>query len=207
MKIFNNYKKSKINSDYSKEIENIFPREEELKNSWSFNVLPHLKDKTKEEICDYLDSNQKPFSVLFEHVLHDFNMASGIRNANAFGCRKVYYIGYKRFDKRGTCGVYHYTPVNYIQDLEDFQEMISSHDHIVGLDYIEGKSVSMNKFEWKPNTLLIFGSEGLGLSKFMQSICHDIVHINQYGSVPSLNVATASGIIMNDFVMKIEGDN
>jgi tRNA G18 (ribose-2'-O)-methylase SpoU len=34
----------------------------------------------------------------------------------------------------------------------------------------------------------------------MQNLCEDIVFIEQFGSVRSLNVGTASGIIMYEFV-------
>jgi len=36
-------------------------------------------------------------------------------------------------------------------------------------------------------------------------MCSRIVMIPQYGSVRSLNVGTASGIVMNDFVSKLHG--
>lgn len=203
MNKFEQLKKTDMPREYIDTMSKILPNEEELKNSWNYNVSSNLKHMTQDEIKKHLDKSKKSYSVLFENILHDFNMASGIRNANAFGCRDVYYLGYKRFDRRGCCGVYHYTPVNYVRDFDCLKELLNSHDHVIGLDYVEGKSISMNDFEWKPNTLMIFGSEGYGISPFMQSFCHNIVHINQFGSVPSLNVAVASGIIMNDFVSKV----
>ncbi len=48
----------------------------------------------------------------------------------------------------------------------------------------------------------MFGQEGPGLSKEMQTICKDIIFIEQFGSTRSVNVGVASGIIMNDIVTK-----
>jgi tRNA G18 (ribose-2'-O)-methylase SpoU len=51
-----------------------------------------------------------------------------------------------------------------------------------------------------PNTLFIFGEEGVGLTPQMQSFCQDIVEIEMYGSVRSLNCGVASGILMHQYV-------
>jgi len=45
-------------------------------------------------------------------------------------------------------------------------------------------------------------SEDIGLPKEILEICEDVVYIPQYGSVRSLNVGTASGIVMNKFAEK-----
>ena len=39
----------------------------------------------------------------------------------------------------------------------------------------------------------------------MQSYCREIVAIEMYGSVRSLNCGTTSGIVMYDFVKKLQG--
>lgn len=194
---------SKLSADYIELVKELSPQIKDYQTSWNYNVLPPLKGKSQDEIKQYVKEKQFNYSVLFENVMYDINMASGVRNANAFGAKNVYYVGYKRFDRRGACGVYHYTPIQYIKELEQFEDILNSHDHIIGLDYVEGKSVSMINFDWKPNTLLIFGSEGYGISPILQSVCDQIVHIDQFGSVPSLNVATASGIIMNSYISHI----
>jgi tRNA G18 (ribose-2'-O)-methylase SpoU len=50
---------------------------------------------------------------------------------------------------------------------------------------------------------MCFGEEGTGLSKETMELCDIVVHITQYGSVRSLNVGTASGIAMYDFINKL----
>ena len=44
--------------------------------------------------------------------------------------------------------------------------------------------------------LLIFGEEGKGLTDEMLDLADDIVMIEQFGSVRSLNAGTSSGIAM-----------
>jgi tRNA G18 (ribose-2'-O)-methylase SpoU len=50
---------------------------------------------------------------------------------------------------------------------------------------------------------MIFGQEQIGVPTEILNICNDILYIPQYGSVRSINVGTASGILMNSYCFKI----
>lgn len=169
--------------------------------SWQQNVADHFKGLTEEEIRQELQANANPFAVCFEHWIGDFNMGSGIRNANGFNAKEVFYLGDKKWDRRAAVGVYNYTPVKWLPTLDDFI-MLSNEYTIVGIDNVPG-SVSLSNYRWKPNTLMVFGEEGTGLTPAIQALCQDIVAIPMYGSVRSFNCGVASGIVMYDFVRQM----
>jgi tRNA G18 (ribose-2'-O)-methylase SpoU len=171
--------------------------------SWHLNVQDHFKDKTTEEIRQTLRETASPFSILIENVIGDFNISTIIRNANGFNAREVFYIGEKRFDKRGCCGVQHYKDIQFIPTVDDLIKLKEKY-RFVGLDNVAG-SVSMQTYKWKPNTLIIVGSEGVGITPTTQALCDDIVSIPMFGSVRSFNVGTASGIAMYSFINQIGG--
>jgi tRNA G18 (ribose-2'-O)-methylase SpoU len=162
---------------------------------YSRNVIDKFKSKTTEEIKTELKSTSFPFAVCFENFIGDFNFATGIRNANAFNAREVFYLGNKRFDKRGTQGSHNYIDITFIPTIDDFLSLKSRYK-IIGIDNISN-SVPLNSHRWEENTLVVFGSEDIGLTPTMISYCDKIVHIKQFGSIRSINVGTASGIIMN----------
>lgn len=169
---------------------------------WQRNVTDSLKGKSEEEIRQILQENSHPFAVCFEHWIGDFNMGTGIRNANAFGAKEVFYLGDRKWDRRSAVGVHNYTEVQWIPTVEDFKKLGERYV-IVGIDNVPG-SVSIRHYRWPSNTLMVFGEEGAGLTPEMQALCRDIVEIPMYGSVRSLNCGTASGIVMYDFVEKFE---
>lgn len=169
---------------------------------WERNVADHFKNKSDEEIKAQLQATANPFAVCFEHWTGDFNMGSGIRNANAFNAREVFYLGDKKWDRRAAVGVYNYTPVQWLSTMEEFEKLKDRYT-IVGIDNVPG-SISMKHYDWHPNTLLVFGEEGSGLTAGMQSLCKDVVHIDMFGSVRSFNCGVASGIVMHDVVRKLE---
>lgn len=170
-------------------------------SAWQFNVADHFKDKTVDEIKAQLKATSYPFAVCCEHLIGDFNLGTVIRNANAFNAREVFYLGDKKWDKRSAVGVYNYTEVQWIPTIDDFMKLKDKYV-IVGIDNVPG-AISLSSYRFVPNTLLVFGEEGVGLTPAMQSFCQDIVEIPMYGSVRSLNCGVASGIVMHDFVRQM----
>jgi len=168
--------------------------------AWQRNVIPEFKDKTTEEIKAVLKTRQFPFAVLFENFLHDFNTGTGMRNANAFGASAIYYIGKKRFDKRGLCGVHNYSTIEHLKSIEELKEKTAGHT-LIGVDNIEG-AVPIDDFVYPPNPVFVFGTEVGGLTKEMIAECKTLIYLEQFGSVPSINCGSASAIVMHDFVSK-----
>lgn len=165
------------------------------------NVVDHFKDKTNEEINAILRSSAFEYAVCFENILGDFNLATGIRNANAFNAREVFYVGNKRIDRRGALGCYKYCDLKWLPTVDDIKALQDRYT-FVGIDNIAG-SVPLSSYKWKPNTMMVFGEEGCGISPVMREMCKEIVEIEQFGSVRSLNVGVASGIIMHSFVSQM----
>ena len=167
---------------------------------WQRNVADHFKSKSEEEIKTTLQSTAHPFAVCCEHLIGDFNLGTVIRNANAFNAKEVFYIGDKKWDRRAAVGVHNYTSVQWLPTIDDLIKLQERYV-IVGIDNVPG-AVSLSTYQFVPNTLFVFGEEGVGLTPAMQSFCKDIVEIPMYGSVRSLNCGVASGIVMYDFVSK-----
>lgn len=167
--------------------------------AWQYNVADQFKGQTVEDIKSTLQATANPFAICFEHWIGDFNMGSGIRNANAFNAREVFYLGDKKWDRRSAVGVYNYTEVTWLSTLDELAKLQDKYT-IVGIDNIPGRSVPLSTYQFVPNTLFVFGEEGVGLTPAMQAFCKDIVEIEMYGSVRSLNCGVASGILMHQYV-------
>lgn len=165
------------------------------------NVLDKFKGWEQDLIREDVKKNAFPYSICMVNLNYDYNFATVLRNANAFGVENVYYVSEsKRYDKRGTVGTHHYTPPIHLASLAVLMD-ISSSFNCVAVE-LDEKAVPISHFEYPDNPLLIFGSEGLGLSKEILDICPNKVYIPMYGSVRSLNTACASAVVMNDFTEK-----
>ena len=163
------------------------------------NVQDKYREWLPELIKKDIQANTFPYAVLMQHWQGDFNIATLIRNANAFGAREVFYVGRKHIDKRGTVGTHHYTDVNFLKTNEEVLALKDKYT-FVALENNHERSQSIVNFVWPENPLLIFGEETSGVTADLLEQCHSIVHIPQFGSVRSINVGTASGIAMHNLV-------
>jgi tRNA G18 (ribose-2'-O)-methylase SpoU len=141
-----------------------------------------------------------------EHWQGDFNISTLIRNANAFNAEKVFYLGKKRYDRRGTVGTHHYVDLVFLDGGVSQLVELKNQYTIVAIDNNVPNTRKLGEFDWhmleKP-PLMVFGEEGVGLTAETLKIADYSVEIPQYGSVRSLNVGTSSGIIMYDYMLSL----
>lgn len=176
------------------------------------NIIDSLKGLSVPEIGQYCYNHSLSASVAMVNVTGDFNLSTMVRNANFFGFRSVHYIGKKRWDRRGSVGTYHYTPMYYHQNEEFFLLQCSGRNLIAienNIPEYEDKTINLFHYRFL-NTLepiFIFGEENRGLSNLILDRANVILTIPNYGSVRSLNVGTTSGIVMGIYRNFVEQNN
>jgi len=175
------------------------------------NLIDHYKYWNDDAIRADLDVKRHNFSVVCCNIGNDFNIATVIRNANAFLAEKVVIYGNKKYDRRGTVGTHHYTNFRHVKGIDCLgsyiEETISLYESKVKLLGIDNvcESEDVNTFEFDPDIhyIMIFGQEQIGIPKEVLKLCDHILYIPQYGSVRSINVGCASSIIMNQYCSKV----
>lgn len=170
----------------------------------SRNVTDFYKYWETDAIKADLDTKRHNFSVLCANIQGDFNIGTVIRNANAFLAREVIIYGRKKFDPRGTVGTKHYTHFQHVNELDDLAKLKSADTYIIGVDNIDGaEAIDDIVLPTDKHIIFAFGEENSGLTPEMLDICDALVYIKQFGSVRSLNVGTASGIIMYEYCRRL----
>lgn len=171
----------------------------------SRNVIDYYKQWETDQIKADLDTRRLPFIVGFENISGDFNKATGIRNSNAFMAKESWIIGRRKWDKRGAVGTQHYNHIKYAESLDQIylNEPEIRNMRWVAVDNVPG-ATPITYYDWNPETFMIFGEEQRGISPMALGMADDVVYIPQLGSVRSLNVGTAAGIIMYDYATKLK---
>lgn len=172
------------------------------------NVHDFLKTLSVSEIKDYCQRKTIPHALAMFRIEGDFNLGTLVRNANFFGFEKVYYIGGgKQYDRRSTVGTHHYTPMEYYKTTEEFFAAIKgTYSPIAVENNINYTCHSYYKYNYPNKTVLLFGEEQHGLNNDILAQCDAIVTIPSDGSVRSLNVGTASGILTAHLRMLHDGN-
>ena len=167
------------------------------------NVVDEFKGVHLDAIRDVLEGRRRPFATLILNVDYDINISTIVRSHNAFCGQEIFYIGRRKFNRKGCVGTYLYENITHFPDLEEALASIPSDYTWIGIDNRDG-AIPMSDFEWPENPLLVFGHEREGLD-FLPELpyhCTSVVMIPQTGSVRSLNVSVAAGITMYDLSNK-----
>ncbi len=161
------------------------------------NLIDHYHYWKNEAIIADLDTKRHPFAVLLSNIGYDFNIATAIRNANAFLAERVFIYGRRQWDRRGAVGTHTYQHITHITEEQGIGHLLNDYT-LVGIDNVDG-AVPIQDLDWPERPLLCFGQEQIGLPQDLLDQCAAVTYIKQYGSVRSLNVGTASGIAMYEW--------
>ena len=163
------------------------------------NLTDEYKGMSNEQVFAALSQKRIPLEIAIENVEHDFNIGSIVRTANSFNVSKVHIIGKKKYNRRGAmCTdkyltiIHHSTPTDFFKTQTD-RELIAIENNVTG-------SIPLHIKKFSPNTTLIFGSEGGGITPELLKKAHDIRFIESFGSTRSVNVGVAAGIAMYEYI-------
>ena len=165
-----------------------------LEHGDSRNVADQYRYWTIDAIKSDMARRTSGLEIAIENLERDFNMGTIVRTANAFNVAIVHIIGKKQWNKRGAMVTDRYLNIVYHQSVIDFIQATKSRT-IVAVDNTTG-AVCLNDFALPEQCVLVFGSEGHGLSRHLIDSSEHVVQIEQFGSTRSLNVGVAAGIVM-----------
>lgn len=163
------------------------------------NVIDEYKYLTLDEIKYNINQNRANFTSVFLNMTHDFNKSVGVRNHNAFAGKDVWFVGRKQWDKRGAVGTYHYEDIHYADCWDTF--LLHKPDGpLLCVENVGGpQQVSLGSFDIPENAIFVYGEEKAGIPQEVLDSADYTLSIPQFGSVRSLNVSVASGIIMYEY--------
>lgn len=165
------------------------------------NIIDYYKLWQHDEIVADLDKQRNPFINICMNLTGDFSKSSIIRNANAWLAKETWIVGRKRFDARGTVGTHRYEKVKHSTEWRELFESLKKDGYtIYAVDNIpEYDPKVLYDVVMPDKSAFVYGEEGVGLSRDVVESCDEMIYIPQYGSVRSINVAVAAGVIMNEW--------
>lgn len=164
------------------------------------NVVDHYRYWRREAIIADLDQRRFGFHVAIENFGHDHNIGTVVRTANAFAAAAVHIIGKRRWNRRGAMVTDRYQHLHHHDTVESLVAFAREAGLIiVGVDNVPG-SLPLETADLPVNTLLLFGSEGPGLTPAAKAASQMTVSIAQFGSTRSINAGVAAGIAMHGWI-------
>lgn len=166
------------------------------------NVVDAYRYWTREAIVADIDSRRHRLHVAIENFGHDANIGSVVRTANAFVVHTVHIVGRRRWNRRGAMVTDRYQRLLHHETARDLLDFATQHRlAVVAVDNVAGAS-RLEQTVLPADCLLVFGSEGLGISDEAGAGADLTVSIAQFGSTRSINVGVAAGIVMHAWVSR-----
>jgi tRNA G18 (ribose-2'-O)-methylase SpoU len=171
------------------------------------NVADRYRYWTAEAVRADLDRTRHPLHIAVENWVHDLNIGSVVRTANAFNVAAVHVVGRRRWNRRGAMVTDRYLHVVHHPDaaaLAAWAAGVNRADAgqglpLLGIDNLPG-AVPLETHPLPRECVLLFGQEGPGLSAAAWEACESVLSIAQFGSTRSINAAAAAAIAMHSWI-------
>lgn len=164
------------------------------------NLQDEYKGLTNEQVFAELAQKRSVLEVAIENVEHDFNAGTIVRSANNFNVAKVHIIGRRKYNRRGAMCTDKYLEVVYWPEAESFYaDQRARNREVVAIENHTERAQPLALKEFRPETTLLFGSEGDGLTEAAIAGADDVREIESLGSTRSVNVGVAAGIAMYEW--------
>lgn len=169
------------------------------------NVVDRYRYWSVEAVRADLAARAHPLHVAVENLSQDLNIGSIVRSANAFNAATVHIVGRHRWNKRGAMVTNRYLDVRHHAEPAALLEWarreglaVVAIDNGPGAEPLEGAAIPQR-------CLMVFGSEGEGISAQLLAGADLLLRIGQYGSTRSINVAAAAAVAMHTWVLQHAG--
>lgn len=164
------------------------------------NLVDGLKGLPNEEVFARLEKRRSELEVAIENVSHDFNAGTIVRSANNFNVARVHIIGKRKYNRRGAMCTDKYLQVCHWENFAEFMADQRARDReVVAIENNCARVQPLSEKRFAPQTTLVFGSEGDGLSDEALVEVDDVREIESFGSTRSVNVGVAAGIAMYEW--------
>ncbi|MFV8468874.1 23S rRNA (guanosine(2251)-2'-O)-methyltransferase RlmB [Mycoplasma sp. SK341A] len=145
---------------------------------------------------------RKPNIVLaLDHIVDPQNLGAIIRTANAAGIKDILLPKDNAAEVNSTAlkvSSGGFVGMNFykVSSLSAVLTKLKNNSYWVYSTTLQEGSVDYNTISYPDYTVLVMGNEGSGVSKSVLAVTDQCIHINQYGTVQSLNVSVATGIVV-----------
>jgi tRNA G18 (ribose-2'-O)-methylase SpoU len=145
--------------------------------------------------------NQNALYVLVEGITNAENMGVIIRNCVCFSVDAVIILPsscdpYLRRSVRNSMGNIFKMPIAYISNMKDEIENIKRSGVTVYAAHPDARSRDIRDVRFDTKSCIVLGAEGNGISVELLHLCDEFVAIPMKEGVDSLNVASASAVIL-----------
>jgi 23S rRNA (guanosine2251-2'-O)-methyltransferase len=161
--------------------------------------VPKLPDES--DLKQYIKTIETPIILVLDNIEDPRNLGACLRSADAAGVDLVIIPKHKSAGltpvaKKTAAGAADSLKIYQVTNIVKSLEILKDNGvWVAGTDLAEG-SKSIYQSDMQGALALVLGNEGKGIRPLVKKHCDFLIHIPMYGSVQSLNVSVATGIVL-----------
>lgn len=166
-----------------------------------------MEELNRKSIEEFRQSEKLPIIVVLENVRSAYNVGSVFRTSDAFLLEAIYICGYTAYPphkeiKKTALGAEETVEWKYFKKTnEAIEELRKGNYRIYSVEQaIDSHPLQQIKFEKNEKLAVVFGNEVAGVEQSTIELTDGCIEIPQLGMKHSLNIATAVGVVLWEFV-------
>ncbi|QNM93358.1 23S rRNA (guanosine(2251)-2'-O)-methyltransferase RlmB [Mycoplasma sp. Pen4] len=158
---------------------------------------------------EYLIKHNPKVILVLDHIQDPHNLGAIIRTANAAGVKHIILPKDNCADLNATAikiSSGGFVGMNFykVNSLSATLTKLKKSGYWVYATTLNPQALPHIKVTYNTPLIIVVGNEGDGVSKSVLSVTDQSVYIEQFGSVQSLNVSVATGIVLFDAINKLD---
>lgn len=159
------------------------------------------KRLTTEELIQRMNEKRQFTAVMLDGIMNAENMGVILRNCACFGVDAVIALSsscdpYLRRSVRNSMGNIFQMPIVEMENPEQGVHLMKQHDVQLYAAHPHIQSKDVRSVSFASRTCIIFGAEGTGISDTILKLCDEYIAVPMKEGVDSLNVASASAVVL-----------
>lgn len=173
-----------------------------MTDAYHQGIIAELKEFNYYDVKTIL-ADQAQRVLVLDHIQDPHNLGAILRSANAFGFNHIIIPKDRAATVNATVlkvcsGGQVGLKIIKVNSLLDAVQMLKKNNFWVYSSAITEKAKELNDVQdFASPTILVVGNESTGVSKTLLNVSDEIIYIPMRGSVQSLNVSVATGILMS----------
>jgi 23S rRNA (guanosine2251-2'-O)-methyltransferase len=163
-------------------------------------LIPPYQSVSLEKLLESTTPSSPGFLIMLDGITDPHNLGAILRTADAVGAhgviiKKYGSVGLTSTVAKVSAGAIESVPVAIVTNLTQTLDTLKDKGYwVVGTDM--ENAVYYREVDYTSPIVIVVGSEGDGISKLVKKQCDHMVSLPMVGSVSSLNVSVATGVLL-----------
>ena len=158
---------------------------------------------TRQNLENFLKSNKNSKSIILmiDSIQDPYNFGAILRTCDALGVDAIIYKNNNQtkindFVIKTSMGAVNNLNLFNVVNFSRTIELLKKYGYWIYASTPSHKSIDNSKITYNDKTVIIVGNEHSGINKLTEKDSDQLITINMYGNVQSLNVSVAAGILL-----------